>query len=63
MRRTIGYLFFYGGLIIMILAWTVHNRPPVLVGGHYVKCWVMGGILGLVVTLLGVVITGPTRKR
>ncbi len=63
MRRTIGNLFFYGGIIVVILAWVFHNRPPMMISGYSIRCWLVGAILGVVFVLLGVVISGPTRKR
>ncbi len=63
MRRTIGFLFFYGGLAVIVVAWAIHNRPPMLVANHNLAPWVLAATIGVVLTLLGIVIAGPTRKR
>lgn len=63
MRRTIGYLFFYGGILVIVLGWVFHNRPAIYVADHMLAPWVIGAVAGVVLVLLGVIISGPTRKR
>ncbi len=63
MRRTIGNLFFYGGVLVIILAWVFRNGPTIHIVDHMFPTWVLGAVTGVVLVLLGIVIAGPTKKR
>lgn len=63
MRRTIGNVLFYGGLLVVVLAWFFHNRPPVTVAGHTMSVWVVGAVVGFVLALIGIFAAGPSKKK